>query len=126
MEKDPFIEALATFRGITYEEAEKQHLFDMSVDYAEFAMVKGLPAPELAKDQAGLFQAVAACKTYIQVVREVQKSLIGKGMDRLRALTKAVGEPTEGGEVDVGSSSTQEVQQVAVALVETTEAHRQD
>ena len=54
--KDPFIENLAYFRGISYEEAAKQHRDDVDIDKAELAMVLGYPPPELSDVQAPIFQ----------------------------------------------------------------------
>lgn len=78
--KDPFIERLAAFRSISYEEAERQHREAQNIDLAENAMVTGKPVVQLAPD-APLFDMAMTLPP--RPVPEFQPSLIRRVMEGL-------------------------------------------
>lgn len=91
-ERDPFIQKLADFRGISYEEAEKQHREDVNVEKAESAVLTG-EAEELAPGQPGMFRpspvrAVLEQDAFVKVVKKAQEDLDEKVRGQFGALAK--------------------------------------
>jgi hypothetical protein len=89
-EKDPFIQELAHFRGISYEAAAQQHREDQLIESTEFAMVIGKQQAELAAD-APLFeveQKPGFAEWLSKLFRPAGKGVVLAEGGRLRAVPR--------------------------------------